>query len=224
MPLLLVSHDLCPYVQRAVIALTEKGVPFVRRDIDLSNKPGWFLEMSPLGKTPVLQVAQTAVFESSVIVEYLEDTQPNPLHPTDLLERARHRAWIEAASAMLNDIARFYNAPDDAALRGAGEKLRMKANRLEHVLNGGPYFGGADFSLVDAAFGPVFRYFDRFDQIDDFGVFSGLPGVAQWRAALRGRASVKQAVTADYDTRLAAFIDRRGSRLSELQRAAGHIA
>ncbi len=43
-PLKLVSHKLCPYVQRAVIALKEKGVPFERIDIDLNNKPDWFLK------------------------------------------------------------------------------------------------------------------------------------------------------------------------------------
>ena len=65
----LVSHKLCPYVQRAVIALTEKGVPFERIDIDLANKPDWFLKISPLGKVPVLVVAQdgreVALFESN---------------------------------------------------------------------------------------------------------------------------------------------------------------
>jgi glutathione S-transferase len=45
----LISHKLCPYVQRAVIALTEKGVSFERIDIDLANKPDWFLAISPLG-------------------------------------------------------------------------------------------------------------------------------------------------------------------------------
>ena len=59
----LISHKLCPYVQRAVIALTEKGVPFERIDIDLANKPDWFLAISPLGKTPVLQVGDKAIFE-----------------------------------------------------------------------------------------------------------------------------------------------------------------
>jgi glutathione S-transferase len=48
--LTLVSHHLCPYVQRAAIALTEKGVPFERRHVDLSTKPDWFLAISPLGK------------------------------------------------------------------------------------------------------------------------------------------------------------------------------
>ena len=73
--LTLISHKLCPYVQRAVIALAEKGVPFERIDVDLANKPDWFLTVSPLGKTPVLLVGDTAIFESAVILEYLEDTQ-----------------------------------------------------------------------------------------------------------------------------------------------------
>ena len=50
--LTLISHKLCPYVQRAVIALNEKGVPFERIDIDLADKPDWFLKISPPGKVP----------------------------------------------------------------------------------------------------------------------------------------------------------------------------
>ena len=52
----LISHKLCPYVQRAVIALLERGVPFERIDIDLADKPDWFRKISPLGKVPVLVV------------------------------------------------------------------------------------------------------------------------------------------------------------------------
>src|SRR5215469_13561701 len=81
--LTLVSHVLCPYVQRAVIALTEKQVPFERIDVDFANKPQWFTAISPLGKTPVLKVGDSASFESAVILEYLEETQPLPLHPGD---------------------------------------------------------------------------------------------------------------------------------------------
>src|SRR4030095_11471453 len=83
--LTLVSHGLCPYVQRAAIALDEKGVAFERIDIDLENKPDWFKAISPLGKVPLLKVDDVVIFESAVIVEYLEDTQPHPLHPADHL-------------------------------------------------------------------------------------------------------------------------------------------
>src|SRR6476660_794419 len=94
----LISHKLCPYVQRAVIALNEKGVAFERIDIDLANKPAWFLAISPLGQTPVLQVGDVPIFESAVILEYLDETQPRQLHSADPLRRAEHRAWIEFGS------------------------------------------------------------------------------------------------------------------------------
>src|SRR5262245_63443894 len=93
--LTLISHHLCPYVQRAVIALTEKGVAFERVYVDLANKPDWFKALSPLGKTPVLKVGETAIFESAVILEYMEETQANALHPHDPLHRAEHRSLID---------------------------------------------------------------------------------------------------------------------------------
>src|SRR6202022_4817781 len=125
-PLKLISHKLCPYVERAVISLTEKGIPFERIDIDLANKPDWFLKISPLGKTPVLVVGDHAIFESAVILEYLEETQAGPLHPADALRRAEHRAWIEFGSAVLNDIAGFYAAKDEATFKAKTAQLEQK--------------------------------------------------------------------------------------------------
>jgi len=214
--LTLISHPLCPYVQRAAIALLERGTPFTRRDIDLAAKPAWFLAVSPLGKTPVLLVDETPVFESAVILEYLEETQLGPLHPADPLARAEHRGWIEVASALLNDIAAFYAARDDAGFERARAAMAAKLARLEARLCSGPYFTGAAFSLVDAAFAPVFRYLDAFNRIAEFGLLDGKPRNAGWRAALAGRASVRAAVGADYPQALWRFLQARGSRLSGL--------
>jgi glutathione S-transferase len=214
----LISHRLCPYVQRAVIALTEKGVPFERIDIDLASKPDWFLKISPLGKTPVLLVGNTAIFESAVILEYLEETQPNPLHPSDPLKRAEHRGWIEFGSAVLNDIAGFYGAKDKATFDAKAVALSEKFNRLDARVAAATWFDGESFALVDAVFGPVFRYFDVFDGIGDFSILAGKPKVAAWRKALAVRPSVAGAVSVDYPALLRDFIDRRNSFLSQLQR------
>jgi glutathione S-transferase len=215
-PLKLISHKLCPYVQRAVIALTEKGVAFERIDVDLANKPDWFLEISPLGKTPVLLVGDRAIFESAVILEYLEETQPKPLHPADALVRAEHRAFIEFGSAVLNDIAGLYSASDEPAFKARAAQLEAKFARLEARV-AGPWFDGEKFSLVDAVFGPVFRYFDVFDEIGDFGILTDKPRLARWRANLAARPSVKSAVGANYPALLRDFIERRHSHLSQLQ-------
>lgn len=214
--LTLVSHHLCPYVQRAVIALSEKAVPFERVDVDLANKPDWFLAMSPLGKTPVLRVGGHAIFESAVILEYLEETQPHPLHPADPLTRAEHRAWIEFGSSILSDIAGFYVAPDASALDAKAKVLSAKFAQIERRQGLDPYFDGARFSLVDTVFAPVFRYFDVFDKIGDFGILAGMPRVSAWRRALASRASVKAAVGSDYETRLWTFLEARKSHLSRL--------
>jgi glutathione S-transferase len=219
-PLKLISHRLCPYVQRAVIALSEKGVPFQRIDIDLANKPDWFLGISPLGKTPVLQVGDRAIFESAVILEYLEDTQIGPLHPADALTRAEHRAWIEFGSAVLSGIAGFYAARDEATFKARTVQLTERFARLEAHVAAAPWFAGERFSLVDAVFGPVFRYFDVFDQIADFGILADKPKLARWRHALAGRPSVRSAVGSDYPALLHEFLRNRNSWLSRLQAVA----
>jgi glutathione S-transferase len=210
----LVSHHLCPYVQRAAITLDEKQVPYERVYVDLSNKPDWFTAISPLGKVPLLRVGSEVLFESAVIVEYLEETHGPAMHPADPLERARHRAWIEFGSATLGAIGRFYSAPDDEALAAGMEDLKAKFDWLERHLGEGPYFAGERFQLVDAVFGPVFRYFEVFEQIADFGFFDRTPKVRAYRAALAARPSVRAAVAGDYPSRLWEFLQARRSALS----------
>jgi len=222
-PLVLISHALCPYVQRAVIALTEKGVTFERVSVDLANKPRWFEALSPLGKTPVLKVGSTAIFESAVILEYLEETEPRPLHPVDPLRRAEHRALIEYGSAVLNDIAQFYSAPDAAGFADKQARLARRFDWLEARVAATPWFDGDSFSLVDAVFAPIFRYFDVFDGIDNFGMLAAKPNLARWRGALAARPSVRHAVSADYAARLSAFLAVRKGHLSRLMAAKASV-
>ena len=213
-PLTLVSHALCPYVQRAAIVLAEKGVAFERRVVDLANKPGWFLAISPLGKTPVLLAGGVPVFESAVICEYLDDTLAPRLHPADPLARARHRSWMEFGSAVLNQIAGLYNALDATALRAARDALAARFAQLEAALADGTFFAGAEFSIVDAVFAPVFRYFDVFETFFDLELLAQKPKLRAWRAALAQRPPVRDAVAPDYDARLLAFLRQRRSALS----------
>jgi glutathione S-transferase len=214
--LTLISHDLCPYVQRAAIALNEKRISFERIDVDLTDKPDWFKAISPLGKTPVLKVGDTPIFESAVILEYLEETGPRPLHPRDPLRRAEHRGWIEFGSSILNDIWALYSAKDATNFAARCQVLTDKFGRIEARLGRASYFEGDQFSLVDAAYGPIFRYFDVFDEIDDFGILTTAAKTRVWRAELARRESVIAAVKPDYADRLRRFLKARNSHLSTL--------
>ena len=73
--------------------------------------------------------------------------------------------------------------------------------------------------IAYAVFGPVFRYFDVFDRIADFGILEATPRVATWRAALAARPSVRDAVDPAYPALLRLFLVQRGSALSAAMKA-----
>ena len=214
MRLTLVSHDLCPYVQRAAIALLEKGIRFERIVIDLSAKPDWFLAISPRGKVPLLQVDGAVLFESNAICEFIEDALGGPaLHPADPILRAQHRAWMEFASAILADVWGLETAKDLASFEPKCAAISEKFAWVEKALSDGPYFSGTGFSLVDAAFAPIFRYFDLFETLKDLALFDDKPKTRAWRAALAARPSVQAAATPEYPELLRDFLRRHDAYL-----------
>ena len=212
----LISHHLCPYVQRAVIVLSEKNIPHERTYIDLANKPDWFQTLSPLGRVPVLQTNGAVLFESQVIAEYLDEVTPGSLHPTDPLDKARHRSWIEFGSETLNAIGGFYNASDAATFEEKRTVLRRKFEQIEREI-AGPFFAGEAFHVIDGVWGTIFRYFDVFDRITDFGAMTDLDNVQAWRMTLAQRPSIVNAAPEGYPERLEHFLLRnRKSYLSRL--------
>ncbi len=211
----LISHHLCPYVQRAVIVLNEKNIPFQRSYIDLANKPDWFRHISPLGRVPILQTADSVLFESQVIAEYLDEITPGSLHPADPLKKARHRSWIEFASATLAQIAGFYNAPDAETFASSRTALHECFARIEPEI-AGDYFADGHFQMIDGVWGTVFRYLDVFEQIDSFALLTGLPNCQRWRQNIALRPSVRAAPPKDYPARLMTFLKNRESHLATL--------
>ena len=203
-----------------MIVLRAKGVEFETTYIDLRNKPDWFLAISPRGKVPLLKVGDDVLFESAAIVEYLDEAVEPRLHPENPITRARHRAWMEFGSAALADIWTLETTFDYKAFDGAITGLKDKFARLEAELGDGPFFAGANFSIVDAVFAPIFRTFDVFDMIGDFGILDGLPKVAGWRAALARRPSVQNAVVPDYHDRLRLFLHKRNGIIARMRAAA----
>ncbi|MBD1584779.1 glutathione S-transferase family protein [Pseudoalteromonas sp. S16_S37] len=214
----LVAHTLCPYVQRSVITLLEKNVAYTRTDIDLSNKPLWFKQLSPMGKVPLLKVNEHDVlFESAVICEYLDEITPGNLLPEHAIDKARHRQWIEYGSSILNLVAKYYNAESKVEFNQVSGLLRDSFERLESPIVG-PYFSGETFSMVDAVYAPIFRYFEVFESLIESSLFTELPYINHWRAQLLARPSVIAAVERSYAAELTDFVRGKDSYLAQLIR------
>lgn len=218
----LVSFDICPYVERSRIVLLEKGLAHELQLIELSNKPAWFLRISPMGRVPVLLVDDRPVFESMVINELLDELHPvPPLFPADPIARAEGRGWIVFA----NDVVMPASGAATLAIAG-GERgealakplaaLRDGLARLEGQLErgGGPFFLGRDFSLVDASYAPFLRRWRLSEGWGgpEAGLLAAFPRVSAWAQALLARPSVAAAEPADLEPKARRFYAERAAK------------
>ncbi|KEQ17824.1 glutathione S-transferase family protein [Endozoicomonas numazuensis] len=196
----LISFKLCPFVQRSVITLLEKNIPFDITYIDLDDKPDWFLTISPTGKVPLLRIDPNQIlFESAVINEYLDEITPPSLHPIDPFEKAQHRAWIEVGSNLLMTSYRFTVASDQEKQDHQRVLLINLLRKLEAELTGKVFFDGKRFTLVDAAIAPVFRWIEILDRRLATGLLNEAPGLSPWSSNLLNRPSVKNSVVSDFE-------------------------
>jgi glutathione S-transferase len=162
----LYSYQACPFARRTRMVLLEKNVPFELTEIDINNKPADFSEISPYGKVPVLLHDGGRVYESAIINEYLDESFPDsPLLPTDPLQRAQARIWMDyCGSRFANASWNHMKAGDDpnkltAATEELHECLRFMETEGLRKLSDGPYWLGEDISLVDIQFIPFFQRF-----------------------------------------------------------------
>jgi len=206
-------------VALAVIVLIGAGL-LMRSFLRLrAVNPGFRPEGVLTVRVPLSGGGESILFESNVICEYLEESQPGVrLHPEDALERAQHRAWMEFGSAILVDLWGYETAREAQVFEQKRQALIAKFERVEAALGHGPYFAGARFSLVDAVFAPIFRYFDVFDPIHDGHTFDATPKVRAWRQALAVRPSVQKAVTPEYAQHLRKFLQDHQAHLLTLAR------
>lgn len=212
----LISFVLCPFVQRSVITLKEKRVPFEITYIDLQNPPEWFPAISPMGKVPVLRVDENrGLFESAVINEYLDETNPPPLHPQDPWRRAHNRAWIEFGSNLIGRQYRLLMAPDEDGLIQERDGLLADLRYVEQQLGEGPFFNGAAFSLTDTAYAPLFMRLDLIERRHPQGLFAQTPKVGAWRDALLARPAVRESVVTDFEERFNAYFAAQGGYLGK---------
>ena len=213
----LVSFDVCPFVQRSIITLEEKQVPYDIEYIELGDPPDWFMAASPLGKVPILFVEGAVLFESAVINEYLDEATPGRrLHPEDPLRRARDRAWIEFISTILVDRNRMQHARAEEEARARATEVHGKLARLEGELGTGPFFHDEMFSLVDAAAAPLFqRQAWCLELAPDLGVLEDLPKVAAWSEALLARESVRRSTVSDIRERYFEYLQGTRGRNAE---------
>ena len=162
----LYEHPLSPYAQKVKIALYEKGVKF---DLQMPNLLGGdeeFARVSPRREVPALVDDGNTIFDSTIILEYIEDRWPTPpLLPAEPAARARVRmieevcdTYYEAINWAAFEIQIFKRASgalaDELLKRGATQRAGVNA-WLERQLGDQPWFNGKQFGWGDLSAVPV---------------------------------------------------------------------
>jgi len=136
MKLELISFNVCSFVQRSFITLNHKNCAYDITFIDINDPPDWFLEISPLGKVPVLKVdGNEVLFESAVINEFIDDVTPGTLKPSDPLTLAKNRAWIEYGGACLADLYMIANHNNESDMKKQMTECVERLQRVEDILS-----------------------------------------------------------------------------------------
>jgi glutathione S-transferase len=201
---------LSPYAQKVKLALLEKDIAYDVRIPQLGGDDAAFNEISPRGEVPALLDGDVAVFDSAVILEYLEDNWPDPpLWPASPAERARVRmiqeicdTRFEALNWGLNEVISFKRADGPQAqkiIAAAGQEIGQLRFWLEGQLGDRDWFNGETFGMADLI---VYPYLStaglfRMGPVDD-------TPLAFWLERMRARPSV-QLVQAEAKAALAGF-------------------
>ncbi|USF86732.1 glutathione S-transferase family protein [Candidatus Endoriftia persephone] len=211
MVLRLISFVLCPFAQRVVITLKEKGVDFSLEHIDLAVPPDWFAQLSPLGKVPLLEVDETLLFESSVIIDYLDQVHAPKMQPEGPLERAQHKAWIEYGSGLLLDQASVLHAKDETDYQKKLEAFQQSLSRLSDPVAERLFGQSERFLLIDVAYAPLFMRIALMAEWRPEWRELVPPLLQPWQRRLLDRPSVAQSVVGDFALRYREFFLAKGS-------------
>ncbi|HEY1752133.1 MAG TPA: glutathione S-transferase family protein [Caulobacteraceae bacterium] len=164
----LYDHPLSPYAQKVRIALREKGVPFqlaLPGGLGAGGAAGEFAAANPRAEVPTLIDGEARIFDSTIILEYLEDAYPTPaMLPAGAAERARVRmieevmdTHYEAINWAMGEIDWFRRAEGELAQQLKATAARQTAGFLawlERQLGEREWFNGASFGWGDLSVVP----------------------------------------------------------------------
>ncbi|ORZ19883.1 thioredoxin-like protein [Absidia repens] len=203
--LTLYNAKLCPYAQRAVIALKEVGVAYEEVTVDLLNKPEWYAaKVNPEGKVPALDVDGTILAESLVIIELINDLYPEKkLLPSDPIQKAQIRFFIEYFNKLWTNLFKHITGQlslEDYIKEAEPVWIRVNELLLEQSQTG-PYFLGDQFSLADVALAPFIARIravtSRSEAGFEFKAVKENPRLAQFLQGVLDRPSFKESYIGD---------------------------
>ena len=193
-------------MQRVTTLLEAKNIAYAIEYIDLSNKPDWFVKISPNVQVPILLLDDGEVlFESDAIVEYLDETTGTPLAASNPITRAQDRAWAYLGTKHYLVQCSAQRSPDNALLVERQKKLARAFQRIENQIGTGPFFRGKEFGMVDVAWMVLLHRASIIEACTSYDFLHGFSKLKEWQKACLQTGLAEKSVSVDFVTRFSNF-------------------
>ncbi|WP_422135913.1 MULTISPECIES: glutathione S-transferase family protein [unclassified Endozoicomonas] len=201
-----ISFKICPFVQRITGMLEAKSIPYEIEYISLSEKPRWFLAISPNGQVPVMVTENgTALFESDAIAEYLEEAYPPLLPGLSAEQKALNRAWSYLGSKQYLVQCSAQRSQDAQALIERTEKLASAFAKVEKGLAEQPFFNSDSLGMVDLAWLPVLHRAHIIQVNTGYDFLAFYPKTKAWQKSLLATGLAEKSVSDDFIEKFTGF-------------------
>lgn len=210
-------QEIGPFPQAAMITLLEKGAQrgrdFEVEIVNMADKSAEFTELSPTGSPPLIVVDGVAIFETAVIIEYIDEIFPphGQYRFYDPVLRSRNRSWILFGLDLLMKSFAAIMARDKDSYESKFDSARKHLTQLERELGDGPFFNGESASLIDFVYATFFLRQELFDRSFGVGLLDDFPKASRWSKQLLARPSTRDSLPEDFETTLISWLRGSGS-------------
>lgn len=202
----IVSFKICPFVQRVTALLAAKNIPFELEFISLSDKPQWFLDISPNGQVPVLITERgQALFESDAIFEYLEEAYSALQPELSLEQKARNRAWGYLATKNYLVQCAAQRSKTKNMLIERRSKLDQAFDRIEKRLGDTPFFSGDKIGTVDVSWLVLLQRAAIIEKHSGYDFIGNRPKLKAWQQSLMASGLAERSVADGFEDDFISF-------------------
>lgn len=195
---------ICPFVEQVKILLQEKKLPCEFHEVNIRSKPEWFLQLTPEATVPLLEIKDLGgntlfINETSIICDYLDEISGSTLYPPDAARKAYNKLWVSRAGKLIFDayyMTHSKSVPEFHEKKAIVDKI---LSILESNMNFLPFFNGAEFSMVDIAYAPIFFRFECLSRLHNIHLLEAYPKLEAWSRKILDKPEVRSGFIETFD-------------------------
>lgn len=184
----LYTFKICPFVERAQIVAKECGMDCEQIEVDIRNKPQWYLDLPEASTVPKLEMTieknhKAYIPDTIAICNLFDDLNGNTLQPSDLKVKAFNTYWIHQLTPLMGNAYMMSMADNQNDHENYKAALFSQLHHLEILLSNiqpNPYFNGETYKMIDIAYAPQFKRFECMARLYQLDLLSDFPFIQKW--------------------------------------------